>query len=160
MFSLAVLAISTVPNAFALISQPPTTIVHVEDPSLCSNNSAAPIQDLFAKYPDGNRVLSGEKVPHGTQLVIEALLSAHCYRIQNENGNYQLIALIEIRNAEGITKYLTYQQGEIKPWTESSVGISWIPEVPGEYEIRAFSIGDLKSTAILSQVVTIKITVV
>lgn len=154
-------AVSFAPNAHAtLLSLPPTTIIHVEDPTVCANNAAAPVQALSARYPSGNRVSPNDEVPYGTQLTIEALLSAHCYRTQNENGNYQFTALMEVRDSDGITQYLAVQQGEIVPWTESSFAISWVPETPGEYEIRAFSLGDLHNSGVLSQVVTIRITVV
>lgn len=148
--------------AHAILARPPTatTIVHVQDPALCNNYASAPIRELVAKYPDGSRIPPDGKVTHGTQLEIEAILSAECYRTQNEDGLYQFTALIEVRDSDGITRYLAVQQGGIQPWTESSYSVSWIPEEPGEYEIRAFSLGDLSSTAVLSHVVIIKITVV
>jgi|GEM_PF-5394711 len=148
-------------DAQSILARPPTTtIVHVQDPSLCDSNASAPIRQLVAKYTDGSRIPPDGKVIQGTQLEIEAILSAECYRTQNEDGLYQFTALIEVRDSDGITRYLAVQQGDIQPWTESSYSISWIPEEPGEYEIRAFSLGDLHSTSVLSQVVIIKITVV
>jgi hypothetical protein len=148
-------------HALPLSATSISTLIHVEDPALCQSNASVPIKELSVYDSKGKRVLPElDKVPHGTQLDIMASLSSHCYRTVDSQDNYPFTTMMEVRDSDGITIYLAWQIGSMKPWTDSSFGSSWTPEKPGEYMIRAFSMGDLHSTSILSQVLLITITVV
>lgn len=68
------------------------------------------------------------------------------------------VAMVEARNAIGITELLEFQTGQTSQGNVE-VGISWTPEEPGEYELRTFLLSDLQEPVVLSEVTTKKVTV-
>lgn len=62
------------------------------------------------------------------------------------------ITFLEVRNKDGATEYLAWQSGEVKVGGQTEVGVSWIPERAGEYEIRTFAVSDLANPQVLSSV--------
>jgi serpin B len=73
----------------------------------------------------------------------------------------QFIALIEARSLGdgGVTRFLAMPNGIVagKGWTD--VGLSWTPELAGDYQLRTFVIDSLNGPQILSPVMTSKVTV-
>jgi hypothetical protein len=70
------------------------------------------------------------------------------------------VALMEVRDSQGVTVYLQFQFGNLPPDGESELGISWTPESAGEYELRTFLISGFIDpvtvlTPVQSNIVTI-----
>ncbi|HJS82319.1 MAG TPA: hypothetical protein VJ742_05730, partial [Nitrososphaera sp.] len=94
-----------------------------------------------------------DEVSEGQQVVLTT-------RVVNEGGSAQpFVALIEVRDNNGVTVYLAWQTGTLPAGGSSQVGLSWTPEDSGDYDIRTFVISSLENPRILSPVVTSDITV-
>lgn len=62
------------------------------------------------------------------------------------------VAVVEVRDEDGATVYLEWQKGTIYPNKRAEIGMSWIPEKAGEYQVRTFLISDLVNPQILTVV--------
>jgi hypothetical protein len=71
-----------------------------------------------------------------------------------------LTTIIEVRDAQGMTTYLAWQIVPISSSQQIITGSSWMPDKPGDYDVRFFPIICLQCPMIISPVVTYKITVV
>lgn len=91
----------------------------------------------------------------GTQVLIEATVNLDC-NVTDE----PLTAIVEVRNAEGMTTYLAWQIIPISSSQQIKLDSSWMPDKPGDYDVRFFSITCLHCPMILNHIVTYKITVV
>ena len=82
--------------------------------------------------------------------------------ITNNNDQLQaFVVLIEVRDSNGVTLYLTLQSGTLEPSGSADVGVSWQAGNEGSFEVRTFSISDLGSEAeVLSHVATTEINVI
>jgi hypothetical protein len=80
--------------------------------------------------------------------------------VRNNNASPQdFVALIEVRDSSGITIFLAWQTGTLNANGQTQVGLSWTPEVPGDYDVRTFVISDLNDPRVLSTVSESTITV-
>lgn len=79
--------------------------------------------------------------------------------INYDNQLIPFIEIIEVRNAEGVTVLLAWQGGELEPLEQKEIGILWIPDESGDYEIRTFIISDLVNPQVLSDVATSTVTI-
>lgn len=80
--------------------------------------------------------------------------------VTNNNAQPQaFVALVEVRDADGITVYLQWQTGTLNPNGSANIGLSWTPDAPGTYELRTFVISNLLNPSALSPVVTSTVTV-
>jgi hypothetical protein len=110
------------------------------------------MQDLLVRNMQGD-IITETQV--GSQVVIEASAVNGC-----QFEDKPLLVLFEVRNSDGITGYLSWQNGTISSNQQVVVGSSWVaPDVPGEYEVRGFYVGCLACPMILSNVHTYKLTV-
>ena len=55
--------------------------------------------------------------------------------------NFDYLAIIEIRDNNGVTTYLSWKQGHILDGAHQNITFSWTPASSGSYEARAFAIG-------------------
>lgn len=156
-FSLANFASGATPQAISEIKE---TVIHVLPAGSGENESNTPcdpisdvyMKDLLVRDLRGNAITE-TKV--GSQVVIEANVVNNC-----ENDNKPLLALFEVRNSDGITVYLSWQNGIISSNQQTIVGSSWVAtDAPGEYDVRGFGIGCLNCPQILSNILTYKLTV-
>lgn len=69
------------------------------------------------------------------------------------------VMLIEIRDGEGITIHLTWQNAQMGPYSQREVGISWLLPDPGDYMLRTYAVSNLTHPQVLSDVETSEITV-
>jgi hypothetical protein len=76
-----------------------------------------------------------------------------------ERNEVPFVAIMEVRDADGVTVSLGWQTGDVHPSSKIGVGMSWIPRDPGTYDIRTFLVSDLLSPVVLSPVSTSKVTV-
>ena len=61
-------------------------------------------------------------------------------------------ALMEVRDAFGITVFLAWQTGVLNPEGDAEVGLSYTPAEPGRYMVRTLVVSDITNPQILSQV--------
>lgn len=94
-----------------------------------------------------------DDVSAGQQVVLTTVV------VNNVDESVPFTALIEVRDSNGVTVYLAWQTGVLNPSGQVEVGLSWIPENPGDYTIRTFIISDLETLRVLSPVVDSDITV-
>jgi hypothetical protein len=69
------------------------------------------------------------------------------------------VALIEVRDSDGVTIFLAWQIGQLAGGDRTQVGLSWTPEDQGDYTVRTFVISDLNDPDILSEVSESDVTV-
>ena len=62
------------------------------------------------------------------------------------------LALFDVRDSDGVSVYIAWQTGMVIPRNDVVVGISWMPEEAGDYEIRTFLISDWTNPEVLSPV--------
>jgi plastocyanin len=70
------------------------------------------------------------------------------------------VAIVEVRNSNGITEQLGWQPGDFERQGESGeIGVSWVPVNSGNYQLRVFAISSFEHPAVLSPVATSDVTV-
>jgi hypothetical protein len=77
----------------------------------------------------------------------------------SERDEVPFVAIMEIRDAAGVTVSIGWQSGTVQPQTGAEIGMSWVPEGPGNYELRTFLISDMLNPVILSSVSSSEVTV-
>jgi hypothetical protein len=87
-------------------------------------------------------------IPIGQRILLSSTLA-------NENNqDVSFTGLIEIRNSEGLTEYVGWQNGFVVKKGFAAFGMEWVPDQPGTYEARIFVLTSLTDARILSPVVT------
>lgn len=90
----------------------------------------------------------------GEQFVIATTITT-C--IEEEQA---FVAIIEVRNSDGITEYLGWQSGILREKNDSTqIGLSWVPRHGGNYELRTFAISGFENPLILSAVMTTNLSI-
>lgn len=107
--------------------------------------------ELVVKDLDGNVIT---QTAAGSEVSMETTLDLNC-----NISSTPLTMLFEVRDSDGMTKYLAYQQMQVHSMGQVVTSSSWIADKPGEYEVRFFPIIDLHSTSILANIEVYKITV-
>lgn len=79
--------------------------------------------------------------------------------VNTEASPQSFVALIEVRDSNGVTVFLAWQTGTLSANGQTQVGLSWTPDIADDYEVRTFVISDLNNPTILSPVETSNITV-
>ncbi len=92
-----------------------------------------------------------EGVTEGQQYFITAMLS-NCNHV-----DISLVVIIEARNSEGVTEYLSARSATLMANDQLEVGVPWVPAHVDSYELRSFIISDLNNPEILSRLMTSKI---
>ncbi len=93
------------------------------------------------------------EVTTGKQVVLSTTIS------NNQGTVRPFAAIVEVRNADGITVYLQWQTGTLTPNGNTNVGLSWTPDAPGSYSVRTFVVNDIANPAALSQIASTTINV-
>jgi hypothetical protein len=110
-------------------------------------------KDLLVRDMQGN-VITKTKV--GSQVMFESTVVNSCI----DQDNALSITLFEVRDANDITIYLTWQDTTIDSRTNDTRGASWVaPEVPGEYTVRSFHISCLQCTGLIHDIQEYPLTV-
>ena len=93
------------------------------------------------------------EVTAGQQVVLSSTVT-------NNQGTVQpFAAIVEVRNADGETVYLQWQQGTLNANGSTNIGLSWTPDVSGTYTARTFVVTNISTPAALSPVAESTITV-
>jgi len=69
------------------------------------------------------------------------------------------IAIMEVRDANGVTAFLGWQTGTLRPQDQTQADTSWLPEQPGRFEARIFLISSFQDPRVLSQTMVSEITI-
>ena len=93
------------------------------------------------------------EVTAGQQVVINTNVK------NNDQQSRPFVAIVEVRDANGITQMLQWQTGTMSGGETKNVGISWVPDNAGKYEVRTFVISSLQNPQVLSDVVKSDVTV-
>jgi hypothetical protein len=75
--------------------------------------------------------------------------------VQVTNGLLEakhVTTIIEVRDSSGVSQLIEFHQGILKPDGRVEVGISWMPDLEGEYELRCFLISDFQTAEVFSGV--------
>jgi len=64
------------------------------------------------------------------------------------------IALFEVRDADGVTRSLDYEADTLETNGFSETGLTWWPDEPGDYELRAFVISNFTKPEIMTELVS------
>jgi hypothetical protein len=98
------------------------------------------------KEINGNAV---QELRTGKQVILSTTVTNN-----NNNQSQPFTAILEVRDANGVTIYLQWQKGILGPSDISGIGLSWTPERAGNYEIRTFVVSDMLNAEVLSPVAT------
>ena len=117
--------------------------------AVASINATTPSQPALKDITGStiNEVTTGQQVVLSTDIK------------NNNNVSQPFAAIVEVRDADGITVYLQWQTGTLNPSSTANVGLSWTPENAGTYSVRTFVISNLANPAVLSPVAESTITV-
>ncbi len=90
----------------------------------------------------------------GEQFIIRTIISNDCYKDE------PYVAIIEVRNSDGVTEYIGLQSGVLTGLTgKTEIGVSWVPPHGDSYELRTFTISSLENPMILSPIMTTTVTI-
>ena len=103
-------------------------------------NRGVDVLDTSGDYVD--RISQGHQV----------ILSSQIRGTVNEPRSF--VAIFEIRDANGSTILLAWQSGIMSPDSITDIGVSWIPESSGNYQVRQFVLSNMTSPTVLQEVKT------
>ncbi len=102
------------------------------------------------KDPSGGAV---NIITPGQQVVLTTSI------LNNLEDELPFVGLIEVRDSQGITQFLAWQTGVLNADGRAEIGLSWTPQVQGDYQVRTFVLSNLNNPIVLSEVKTTNITV-
>lgn len=110
--------------------------------------SLTPSSPVVIAGSTAETISTGQQVTLSTQISSSFTMAA-----------FPFVAMMEVRDSAGVTVALGWQASRIQPQGQTEVGMSWIPDFHGEFEVRTFLISDLQNPQILSQVASSAVTV-
>jgi hypothetical protein len=100
---------------------------------------------------NGDRLAS---LSAGEQVIVT---TTHASKIEQD---LTYVALIEIRDDNGLTVFLSWQVGELEAISNKTIGVSWVvPESSQYYQSRVFAITNFEEPHVLSVVEICEISV-
>ena len=137
---LLILGVTTiVPLSIMQLAFAKSCTVKLGDPSLETIHSAG----------IGALILAGEHV------IIVTPLIGGC-----SSSNQAFVEITEVRNSDGETEYLSFQDVQLNGTVPSAIGgASWVPLHGGSYALRAFAISNLNYPTILFNVTISNMTI-
>ncbi|HEX7032255.1 MAG TPA: hypothetical protein VF172_04575, partial [Nitrososphaera sp.] len=78
----------------------------------------------------------------------------------NNNEPQPFVALIEVRDSDGVTVFLALQGGTLEPTGLADIGALWQPDQTGMFEVRAFVLSNIIGGVVLSPVASSEIAVI
>lgn len=81
--------------------------------------------------------------------------------ITNNNDNPQpFVAIIEVRDRNGVTVFLALRSGTLEPSGSTDIGVLWRPDATGVFELRTFAITSVGDAAELISLVAVSHTTI
>jgi hypothetical protein len=104
---------------------------------------------LTPSEPTVRNVKSGitDELLAGQQAILSAEISS-----SSQREELSFVAILEVRDSSGVTVSIGWQSGSLSAQGQTEVGMSWLPEDPGNFQVRTFLISDLLSPQVLSEV--------
>jgi hypothetical protein len=90
----------------------------------------------------------------GSQVSLQVTINNGC-----DTPDYPATILFEVRDSDGITRYLALQQISLEPDQWPRISVSWVPDKPGDYEVRVFVVTCITCTDVLHPIMTHEISV-
>jgi hypothetical protein len=78
---------------------------------------------------------------------------------ENRGNDAGALFIVEVRDRQGMTALLDWQNATIKGGSAAAIGILWIPDRAGDYELRAFAISSFDAPAVLTPVSTSRVSI-
>lgn len=78
----------------------------------------------------------------------------------DRNARQSFVAVFEVRDSNGVTVYLAWQRGTMAAGGKADIGVSWVADGIGEYEIRTFHVSSLTNPSSLGPMEIRRISVV
>ena len=82
----------------------------------------------------------------GQQVIIQTMFSTY------ESERQPFVGYFELRDANGITQFVAWQSGILESRSNATIGFSWSPQEPSNYEVRAFAIAGFERPFVLSPI--------
>lgn len=82
----------------------------------------------------------------------QTILSLTFHSYMSEDTSF--LGIVEVRDVNGFTEYLSWQSNVARPDSETKMGFSWLPEKAGCFEARSFAVTELENPNVLSLVDT------
>jgi hypothetical protein len=60
------------------------------------------------------------------------------------------VQIVEVRDSKDVTAYLAWSSGVLQPYDNTTIGVSWIPSVADDYQIRTFIIDGFEDPEVLT----------
>jgi len=73
----------------------------------------------------------------GTSLALSTTVT------NNNNAQQPFVALIEVRDSNDVTVFLSWQSGTLEPRGTTDIAVSWLPYNIGTYQIRTFTLSSI-----------------
>ena len=77
----------------------------------------------------------------------------------NNNDQEVFVALIEVRDSNDVTVFLSWQSGNLESRGTTDISVAWLPDNAGLYQVRTFVLSSLGNGEVLSPVATSDFTV-
>jgi hypothetical protein len=141
-----------------LLSEVKTTTIRVlpADQAVEDENSVCDLHDVYMNDLSV-RDLQGNVITEttaGSQVILETSVANTC------DQHKPLFVILEVRDSDGYTIFLTWQNSTINANEQVANGISWVaPDLPGEYAVRGFYMGCFNCLGIIDNIKTYYLTV-
>jgi len=109
------------------------TSIAMTDDQTCAYDQLKVSKILLSRTDDYDSMI--ERPSANSQVLVQVFLDNNC-----SINQYPFTVLTEITDSQGISKYVFYQQSASNPGEQITIGASWLPDIPGNYTIKAFTI--------------------
>jgi hypothetical protein len=72
----------------------------------------------------------------------------------NANDTVQEFTVVFEVRMNGVTQYLNLSGGVLPPSKATHIAVSWVPAIPGEYQIRVFVVSNMTRPVLIETVAT------
>lgn len=116
--------------------------------------AAGNVTDMVATKP----VLKSDLVSIGSLSAgNRIILSTDVKSLLNETSTFAVV--MEVRDSAGVTQFLDWRFGLIRPEAPADIGFGWAPQHAGTYEVRTFVLSGTVNPQVYSPVVSSYFTV-
>lgn len=140
-----------------------TTPTTATKPSAAQNAKSTVSAPVMRDANNENRILSTAQTGQAVVLSTKVVNNNSTSNTNNTGGGNktEFLTLMEARSTrDGVTHYLKWHVDMLEPKGTAEVRLSWVPKLPGDYQLRTFAISDLENPQILTPLATSKATVV
>ncbi|MEO9294258.1 MAG: hypothetical protein ABI347_01510 [Nitrososphaera sp.] len=101
--------------------------------------------------------LDGNLLDHAVKGQQQVILSS---AISNQrNVTQSFVVVFEVRDSDGSSVYVGWQNATLAPKGQMQVGMSWLANVAGDYDIRTVIVSSLANPIVLAEVTSTMVSV-